>query len=61
MQIQKMLDGYLVAPLKIEHPETKLPIIFSANTSIKINVETGVAWIRTYQVELTRHKYSLIN
>lgn len=56
-----MLDGYLITKLIIEHPETKLPITLPAFTPIKINYINGLAWIKTYQVNLNRHTYCLVN
>lgn len=61
-QVEKtMVDAYLIKVTRIPHPESNSPVVFAMLTKIKVNPYTGIAWIKSFQVELPRHSYSLVN
>lgn len=61
MKTSKPLQAYLTRSIKIKSPFTGTLIIFPPETFIRINIDTGVAWIKQYQTELERNQYELIH
>lgn len=54
------LRAYLIKDIQIKVPGTNLMVTVQEDTYIKVDPLTRIAWIKQYQVELTRQQYSLV-
>lgn len=61
MTKRKPLQAYLKREIKIKSPFNGQIVYFPAETFIRINIDTGIAWVRQYEVELEKHQYELIH
>lgn len=56
----KALRAYLTTDIQIKVPGTNLVVTVQEDTYIKVDPITQIAWIKQYQIELTRKQYSLV-
>lgn len=56
----KSLRAYLIKDIQIKVPGTNLVVTVEEDTYIKVDPVTRIAWIKAYQVELTRQQYSIV-
>lgn len=54
------LRAYLTKDLQIKVPGTNLIVTVVEDTFIKIDPITQIAWIKQYQIELTKQQYSIV-
>lgn len=57
----KSLYAYLVQEIVVKSPGNNKAIFFPVETPIRVNPDTGVAWIKQYQIELTKDQYRLVH
>lgn len=56
-----MFKAYLIEEIVLTVPNTNKSVFFPVETLIRVNPDTGMAWIKQYQVELEKRQYSLIH
>lgn len=56
----KSLRAYLIKDIQIKVPGTNLVVTVVEDTYIKVDPVTQIAWIKAYQVELTRQQYCIV-
>lgn len=55
------IKAYLTKTVKFKSPYSGKVITLFPETFILVNVDTGLAWARQYELELTRDQFALIH
>lgn len=59
--MKSYLDAYLIAKVSLNHPTLKKMLTFDEDTNIKVNPETGEAYVGPYKILLYKNDYSLVH